>query len=174
MYQHAQNSNAAHNSMQPNSFCSAGNQMQWNQQQQQQQQQQYSSQMQQSFSPPNNQMMHSTQQLQYQQQLQVKLRSKPFRIEVESKIIQKNYNSSNSNSRCTTHKIRWWIQHIYNINNNYKWVPQLNQSFPMMAIQSILLFFFHSNSNKSVLKCRSQWLSNRSFHIQAMITSMCR
>lgn len=64
MYQHAQNFNSAQNSMQQNSFCSAGNQMQWNQQQQQ-----YSPQLQ-SFNS-QNQMMHPTQQIQYQQQLQV-------------------------------------------------------------------------------------------------------
>lgn len=67
MYQHAQNLNSTQNAMQQNSFCSAGNQMQWNQQQHQQQQ--YPAQIQ-SFNSPNS-MMHTQQQMQYQQQLQV-------------------------------------------------------------------------------------------------------
>lgn len=75
MYQPAQNFNSAQNSMQQNSFCSAGNQMQWNQQPQQ-----YSAQLQQPFNSQNH-IMHPQQQLQYQQQLQVKLvkeKPKPF------------------------------------------------------------------------------------------------
>ncbi|XP_055299107.1 nipped-B protein isoform X6 [Sitodiplosis mosellana] len=77
------------NSMQQNSFCSAGNQMQWNQQQQQQQQQQqYSAQLQ-SFNSQNP-MMHTQQQMQYQQQLQQQQQ-------------QQIYNSQNQMMNSTQH-----------------------------------------------------------------------